>query len=176
MKYLYALMDDQTRFWIAQEVADTKNTADVRPLFQLGQQIAEKQPKTLITDGAPNFHEAYLQEFYTTRKADRTEHIREIHIAGKVHNNKMERMNGEIRDRERVMRTLEKTDTQILRGMQIYHNYIRPHMALHGKTPAELCGIQVEGENKWFTLIQNAAVDDPSTVRRAFSSRWKQRK
>jgi transposase-like protein len=31
MKYLYAMMDEQTRFWIAQEVADTKYTADVRP-------------------------------------------------------------------------------------------------------------------------------------------------
>jgi len=89
----------------------------VRPLFQLGREIAEKQPKTLITDGAPNFHEAYLQEFYTNHKADRTDHIREIQIAGKVHNNKMERMNREIRDRERVMRTLEKPDTQILKGM-----------------------------------------------------------
>ncbi len=65
MKYLYALMDDQTRFWIAQEVADTKFTADLRPLFQLGKQVAEKNPKTLITDGAPNFHEAYMKEFYT---------------------------------------------------------------------------------------------------------------
>ena len=27
MKYLYALMDDETRFWIAQQVADTKYTA-----------------------------------------------------------------------------------------------------------------------------------------------------
>jgi hypothetical protein len=40
---------------------------------------------------------------------------------------------------------------------QIYHNYIRPHEALDGKTPAEACGIVVEGENKWVTLIQNAA-------------------
>jgi len=75
MKYLYALMDDQTRFSIAQEVADTKFTADLRPLFQHGKQIAEKKPKTLITDGAPNFHEAYLQEFYTKRLETRTEHI-----------------------------------------------------------------------------------------------------
>ena len=42
-------------------------------------------------------------------------------------NYKMERMNGEIRDRERVMRTLEKADTPILVGMQIFHNYIRLH-------------------------------------------------
>ena len=94
MKYLYALMDDQTRFWIAQEVADTKFTADLRPLFQQGKRIAEKKPKTLITDGA-NFHEAYLQEFYTKRLETRTEHIREIALDGVRHNNKMERMNGE---------------------------------------------------------------------------------
>jgi transposase-like protein len=157
MKYLYALMDNQTRFWIAQEVADTKFTADLRPLFQLGKQIAEKQPKTLITDGAPNFHEAYLQEFYTKRLATRTEHIREIALNGQRHNNKMERMNGELRDRERVMRTLEKADTPILTGMQIYHNYVRPHMALEGRTPAEEAGITVKGKDKWLTLIQNAS-------------------
>jgi len=33
IKYLYAMMNEQTRFWIAQEVADTKYTADVTPLF-----------------------------------------------------------------------------------------------------------------------------------------------
>lgn len=30
-------------------------------------------------------------------------------------------------------------------------------MALDGKTPAEAAGITVEGENKWLTIIQNAA-------------------
>jgi len=96
MKYLYALMDDQTRFWIAQEVADTKYTADLRPLFQKGKNFADKNPKTLITDGAPNFHEAFADEFYTSKLANRPEHIRDIRFDGTVHNNKMERMNGEI--------------------------------------------------------------------------------
>ncbi len=72
------------------------------------------------------------------------------------HNNKMERMNGEIRDREKVMRSLKRSDTRILSGMQIYHNYVRPHMALDGKTPSEMAGIIVNGQNKWITLIQNA--------------------
>ncbi|MGD0422485.1 MAG: hypothetical protein ABSA92_03390 [Candidatus Bathyarchaeia archaeon] len=53
------------------------------------------------------------------------------------YNNKMERM-------------------PILSGMQIFHNYIRPHEALKGRTPSEAAGIRVEGENKWITLIQNA--------------------
>jgi transposase-like protein len=157
LKYLYAMMDEQTRFWIAQEVAETKYTADVRPLFQLAKAVAGKTPKTLVSDGAANFHEAYNKEFRTLKVETRTEHIRHIRLAGDFNNNKMERLNGEIRDRERCMRTLEKADTPILSGMQIFHNYIRPHMALDGKTPAELAGIKVQGENKWKTIIQNAA-------------------
>lgn len=66
-------------------------------------------------------------------------------------------MNGEIRDREKVMRGLKKVDTPILTGYQIYHNYMRPHEGLDGKTPAEACGIQVEGIDKWRTLIENAS-------------------
>lgn len=74
-----------------------------------------------------------------------------------MNNNKMERLNGEIRDREKVMRGLKKDDTPILKGYQIFHNFIRPHIGLNGKTPAEACGIKVEGKNKWLTLIQNAS-------------------
>jgi putative transposase len=69
----------------------------------------------------------------------------------------MERLNGEIRDREKTMRGLKKRRTTILRGYQIYHNYIRPHESLNGKTPSEACGITIEGKNKWKTLIQNAS-------------------
>jgi hypothetical protein len=29
-------------------------------------------------------------------------------------------------------------------------------IALNGKTPAEMAGIVVNGQNKWLTLIQNA--------------------
>jgi len=61
------------------------------------------------------------------------------------------------RERNKVMRGLKKKDTPILKGYQIFHNYIRPHMGLNGKTPAEACGIEVKGKNKWLTMIQNAS-------------------
>jgi len=72
----------------------------------------------------------------------------------------MERINGEVRDREKTLRSFKKVDTHILKGMQIYHNYIRKHQGLEEKkTPAEKAGIEIEGDNKWITLIQNASVD-----------------
>lgn len=52
---------------------------------------------------------------------------------------------------------LKRKDTPILKGYQIFHNYIREHEGLDGKTPAEACGIKIEGKNKWLTLIQNAS-------------------
>jgi transposase-like protein len=163
MKYLFAIMDDQTRFLIAQEVADSKERHDAQHLFQMAKEIAEKKPKILITDGLRSYHNAWLKEFRTNKLETSTQHIRHITLAGTHHNNKMERLNGEIRDRERVFRGLKKSDTPILTGYQIFHNYVRPHEALEGKTPADLAGIQVEGENKWLTLIQNASQNVKNT-------------
>ena len=152
MKYLFSMMDDETRFWIAQEVAETKEKHDARTLFMRAKYLTGKQPKTLITDGLPSYAKACEWAF------DGTQHIRKITLKGKQHNNnKMERMNGEVRDREKTMRGLKRKRTSVLSGYQIYHNYIRPHESLNGKTPAEACGIKVEGDNKWKTLIQNAA-------------------
>jgi|SRR5689334_1843924 len=117
--------------------------------------IAGKRPNVLISDGAKNYDVAYRHEFATIR-SPRTRHISHIRLQGDHNNNKMERLNGEVRDREKVMRGLKKMDTPILTGYQLFHNYIRPHMALKGKTPTEVCGIEIKGENKWKTVIENA--------------------
>ena len=54
------------------------------------------------------------------------------------------------------MRGVKTKDSIIFDGSQIYHNYVRHHMGLDGKTPVEVCGIETQGDNKWKTLIQNA--------------------
>ncbi len=153
MKYLFALMDDETRFWIAQEVAETKDKHDARALFSRSKYLMGKQPKTLITDGLCAYSSACMRTFPEIK------HVRHITLKGDHNNNKMERLNGEIRDREKTMRGLKTNETPILTGYQIFHNYIRPHEGLEGKTPSEACGIKIEGNNKWMTLIQNASLE-----------------
>ncbi len=156
MKYLFALMDDETRYWIAQEVADTKEKHDATSLLHQGKEIVGRRPKTFITDGLQSYHDAFNKEFYTNT-SPQSRHINAIKLSGDMNNNKQERLNGEIRDREKVMRGLKKKDTAVLSGYQIFHNFIRTHEGLKGKTPAEACGIEVVGDNKWITLIQNAS-------------------
>ncbi len=149
-------MADETRFWIAQEVANKKEEHDVSSLFRKGKQVTGTKPKVIITDGLGSYAEAYKQEFWARERESRTVHIRHIRLQGDMNNNKMERLNGEFRDREKVMRGLKKDESPLIDGYQIYHNYVRPHMGLDGRTPSEACGITVNGDNKWKTLIQNA--------------------
>lgn len=42
-----------------------------------------------------------------------------------------------------------------MEGLRIYHNFIRPHTALDGKTPAQKANIESD-EAKWMSLIKKA--------------------
>jgi putative transposase len=103
-------MDYETRFWITQQVAETKNTADITPLFAKGKEIAGPRSNTLISDGVPNFHTTYNKESYTNKWL-RNQHINHKGLQGDHNNNKMERINGKFRDREKTMRGLKKLNT-----------------------------------------------------------------
>jgi transposase-like protein len=154
-KYLFALMDDETRFWIAQEVADSKFKHDARNLLRMAKEKMETKPRVFVTDGLQAYRDAFKKEYGAVKKGSPI-HIRHISLKGDRNNNKMERLNGEFRDREKIVRGVKKKDSPIFDGYQIYHNYFRPHMSLDGKTPSEACGIEIKGDNKWITVIQNA--------------------
>jgi hypothetical protein len=53
------------------------------------------------------------------------------------------------------MRGLKSDDTPIIPMNQIYYNFIRPHSALGGATPAEAAGVGIEGE-KWKGLLRKS--------------------
>jgi transposase-like protein len=113
LKYVFALLDDQTRYWIAQEVADTKHKHDAKGLFKKGKELAGKRPMKIITDGLRSYHNAYKTEFFTLANP-RTVHEVSVMTEDRHDNNKMERLNGEIRGREKVMRGLKVKNTPFL--------------------------------------------------------------
>ena len=153
-KYLFASMDDDTRYWIASDMADTKFQHNVDTLLQLTKKNAGgKDLKQFITDGLPAYQKSSRRVF-----GRKTNHSRHVHLKGDMNNNKMERLNGEIRDREKVFRDLKRKDSPIITGMRIYYNFTKKHSALNGMTPAEVTGIKIKEKNKWKILIQNSVV------------------
>jgi transposase InsO family protein len=71
----------------------------------------------------------------------------------------VERLHGTIRQRNKVMRGLddEATAQAMMDGMRIHYNFIRPHMALDGKTPAQKAKIDVDSKQNWLSLIKKAS-------------------
>lgn len=74
-----------------------------------------------------------------------------------MNNNIAERLNGTIREREKVTRNLKEQAPTIIEGYRNYYNLIRPHQALDGLTPAQMSGLDLNLEkNKWLSLIKQS--------------------
>ncbi len=157
-KYLFVMMDNETRFWIAQEIADSKFKHDAQSLLKMGKEVTKKIPFVFVTDGLPACNSAFKKEFAPKNFLHKpSKHIKEVHFRNQVANNNIqERLNWEFGDREKVFRGLKKDDSPAISGIQIYHNYVRPHKGLDWDTPASRAGIDIKGDNKWVTIIQNA--------------------
>ncbi len=50
-------------------------------------------------------------------------------------------------------------DTPIIDGMRVYYNFTKKHGALKGRTPAQEAMIEIDGKNRWKTIIQNASLN-----------------
>jgi len=115
------------------------------------------KPMAVVTDGLRAYQDAITQEFFTL-KAPRTQHVRVPNIRNRSNNNMVERLHGTIRQRNKVMRGLddEATAQTMMDGLRIYYNFIRPHIALNGKTPAQKANIEAD-EAKWLALIKKSS-------------------
>ena len=75
-------------------------------------------------------------------------------------NQMVERMNNTVRDREKTFRGMDNDKSaQIMAdGMRINYNFIRPHIGLDGKTPAQVAGLDLGLEGiRWKALIEDAS-------------------
>jgi hypothetical protein len=77
-------------------------------------------------------------------------------------NPRVERLNGTMRDREKVMRGMHSKESaqKVIEAIRINYNYCREHQALGGVTPAQAAGVKFdapEGSIKIESLIRMAA-------------------
>ena len=77
-KYLFASMDDDTRYWLASDMAHTKFQHNADNLLELTKEKIGKNPAHFVTDGLPAYMKSSKKVF-----GKKTNHIRHIHIAGK---------------------------------------------------------------------------------------------
>ena len=151
------MIDNESRFWLASQITEKREIADARKVLAQASSLSKTRPMAIVTDGLRAYQDAIPKEFYTM-KGPRTQHVRIPNIRDRSNNNMVERLHGTIRQRNKVMRGLdeEKTAQTIMDGLRIYYNFLRPHSALEGKTPAQKANMESD-EAKWLTLIKKAS-------------------
>lgn len=152
-QWLWNIMDSDTRYILASHVAQGRGTAEAQEAFQIAKKNSdpEREPTFLISDGLSSYQAAANREFRNTV------HIARVGIQGEVNNNRIERLHGTIRERNKVMRAMKRPDSAFIEGQRIYYNHIRPHQGLNGKTPAQAAHVDLElNRNKWEAIIRKA--------------------
>jgi len=153
--YIWNILDNQTRFLLANRLTLNRNYSEARRAFQEARQIAKQAPSVVVTDAALAYEGAYAESVPELRKIV---HLSRCSLRS-GHNSRIERFHGSVREREKVMRSLkhEKSGQELLNAYRVWYNYVRPHMGLGGLTPAQAAEIPLElGKSKMLNLIRKA--------------------
>jgi len=101
-QWLWNVMDNSTKFWISSIVSQRREVNDACAVFK-NAKSKTNTPKAIIHDGLPSYDKAFQKEYYTL-KNPRVKNIRSISVRNEGLNSVVERLNGTMRDREKVMR------------------------------------------------------------------------
>jgi len=155
-KWLWNMMDNETKFLITEKVTDRRRIRDCRNLLADAKETAQKEPTFMITDGCHSYRRSLVKEMPETNQ------IRLTSIRDKRNNNNnIERLNGTIRDRIKIMRGMQNLESSdlMMSAYKNYYNFIRPHSAI-GTTPAIKSGLDVVGleGNRWMELLKRSFI------------------
>ncbi len=150
--YSWNVLDEKTRFLIANTITKERSLIETEKVFHKAIGNVEDKPRMIVTDKMNAYPYTIRENF------PEAIHIR-AGIRDAINNNKLERYHGTWRERDKVMRGLNRDATaeQMLNHYRTYYNFIRPHIALGDKTPAEVANIDLDiGKNKWVGLIEKS--------------------
>lgn len=155
-KWFWEIIDAKTRFMVAEHLSNTRTIKDSTKLFVDARNRAINRPKIIYSDGCFAYRKGFNKAFYTQKRE--TELIQNVGINGRVHQNKVERLHGSLKDILRARRGMDQDSRTelMLDGWFVYYNFLRPHTALGNKTPAEAAGIKLDLPNRWESLIDLA--------------------
>jgi putative transposase len=152
--WLIDIIDHDTRFLLASRLSRTRQKKDIALLLRKAYLKAGKAPERILTDGWKVYPDAVDLVF-----GGDTRHVVSTPFVDVDSTNVIERFQGSLKDRTKVMRGLKKQDTAelLLDGWLIHYNFFRPHESLKDRTPAQKAGIKFP-YNDWLGIVRKPKV------------------
>ncbi len=150
--FLWNVMDRKTRFLLASRLSRFRDKYGAFQAFKEARANSHGQfPEKIFVDSAGAYKNIGIG---TNVKGWNPQVIAKSGIT-KPHanNNRIERLNGTLRERVKVQRGWKSMETPLAEGQRPHYNFVKPHMSLEGMTPAQRAGIQTKG---WSELLEQA--------------------
>jgi len=153
-------IDTTTRFMVSSQFSKKREQKEIIEVLRNVKKKTENQFEVITTDGLLAYPKA-IQKTFTLKNKSNTRKFGVKHnqvnaSKGEGFNIKIERLHNSVRHRIKTFRGFHgstESANSIMKGYEIYYNFIRKHLAL-GCCPYELAtDLKLENENKWLGLI-----------------------
>jgi transposase-like protein len=159
-EYFIDIIDTESRFMVASDYQKTRDTKVLNKVYYNAKRKVGNQVKVISTDGLVGYPRVIKKTFGYNPHATRNPKV--IHQVIKSDsggfNYKVERLHNTLRERTKVMRGFHGCITSaqtLLKGFEIYYNWIRNHQGIEGVTPSDVaCNVELQDKNRWLELIQ----------------------
>lgn len=142
-------MDRETRFLIVSKLTMNRGIDDTTsPFKEVAVNAHGIIPEKVFTELLRHYNSGIAKNFLNAPRITNCGIIKAY-----PNNNRIERLNETLRERTKVTRGWKTGKTSIAEGQRIHYNFVKPHMGLEGKTPAENAGLDVKG---WKKLLETA--------------------
>jgi len=147
--WMWDVIEAKTRFLLATHLTTTRNMRSAVAVLTEANNRTIDTPSYIVSDGMRAYPDAIERVF----GAD-SEHIRSKGLTAEINTNIIERFQGTVKERTKVMRGLKTMESAkiISEGFIIHYNFLRPHMTLKGKTPAVVAGLKLPFKT-WIELV-----------------------
>ena len=137
--WLWNVQDRRSRYLLATHFTPKRDARAGEIVMRKAKEAAASTPKVIRTDKLTSYAPAIKKLF------PKTQHLQSEGLTAEVNNNLSERMQGIIRERDKVLRAMKSRETgqNYLDGWTVDYNVFRPHLGLDEKTPAQAAGIVV---------------------------------
>lgn len=152
-RYLWNVMDRETRFLLATAVSEARSFSETRLPLERAKEATDSRPVEVRTDGMRAYPWAVKAEF------GGGVHRRVPSIRAAESNNRVERLHGSEKQRIKVMRGFDNDRgcAALSEGWRVHYNLVRGHMGL-GTTPGEAAGLPSLEGLKWRAILDLATV------------------
>ena len=156
--WFFDVIDEKTRYLLASRLATGRTTKDAALVLNEAKRTAGKAPKRIITDRLA----AYIDGIELVFGAD-TKHIQSKPFTDTNSTNIIERFQGTLKDRTKIIRGFKNmTTAELLTDAWLVHyNFFKEHETLGNIPPAQKMGIPIPCKD-WAEVVSQAKVALPT--------------